>query len=204
MESMPEEAARKPNAPLWIKLFVLFHVVAITLWALPRRDFDKSPPKATDYILYWNSKYALPSPPLQAYLFTTGFWQYWDMFSPNPSQTDIWCDAEVVYKNGEKKIYHYPRVSSMSLTQKYVSERYRKFYERVNQEKYSYLWAPFAQRIAYLNDDPSNPPVAVRLRRHWLTVSPPGIPQAKDYSSYTYFTWVVNQAKLESDRKGLW
>lgn len=202
---MPDPSARtERNAPIWVKLFVAFHLVAITVWALP------DPPKetlegkrkafGTENILVWNRENAKAFQPIPLYLLTTGFWQYWDMFSPNPAQIDIWCDAQVVYKDGSTKHYQYPRIALLPLEMKFLKERYRKFYERVNQDQYSYLWPPFAQRIAHLMDDPNNPPVEVLLTRHWLQVVPPGVKQPTEYNHYTYYDYAVDQKKLERDR----
>ena len=195
----------KPNAPWYIKFFVLLHLFCITVWAIPNPPDDmaqgKVKPWGTDYLLVWNSEYLKSMQPLAAYLFVTGTWQYWDMFAPNPSQIDIWCDAEVVYRDGTTKYYQYPRMYNLPIIHKYPQERYRKFYERVNDEKYSYLWPLFALRIAYLNDNPGNPPVTVRLTRHWLQIMPPGKPQAKEYNHYTYFEYVVDQKQLQKMRE---
>ena len=208
---MPQKAplepeSPRPNAPVWLKVLVGLHVLAITVWALPNPSDSvregKREPIGTEHLLVWNAQHLKRFQPVQAYLFSTGFWQYWDMFSPNPSSLDIWCDADVVYRDGKVERYQYPRVKILSIPEKFVSERFRKFYERVNQEDYAYFWPQFAQRIAYLNDDPANPPVAVKLRRHWRFVAPPGKPQPKDYAEYVFYVHVVDQGRLERDRKG--
>jgi hypothetical protein len=194
----------KPNAPWYVKALVLLHIFCITVWALPNPPDTimegKAKPYLTDNLLVWNAKYLKTQQPLAAYLFTTGVWQYWDMFAPNPAQTDIWCDAEIIYRDGTHKYYLYPRMFTLPIQNKYPQERYRKFYERVNEDKYSYLWPPFALRIAYLNDDPKNPPVTVRLTRHWLRIMPPGEPQQKEYNKYTYFEYVVDPHLLQKMR----
>src|SRR4051812_8909092 len=93
----------------WVKAFVAFHVLAITAWTLPLapkeyRSEGGKPPKTpldistksvpdfftsvAEYgkygLLLGNQKY-LKDSPVQFYLLSTGFWQYWDMFSPNPA-----------------------------------------------------------------------------------------------------------------------
>jgi hypothetical protein len=50
--------------------------------------------------------------------------------------------------------------------------------------------------------NPNNPPVRVVLTRHWLTVAPPGAPQQQEYNSYNYFTYTVDQARLQKDAAG--
>lgn len=128
----------------------------------------------------------------------TGFWQYWDMFAPDPAQTDIYLTAKVTYADGSSMIYHYPRMAELSIFWKYVKERYRKFYERAGSDQFQYLWPPTAQRIAFICDDrPGNPPVEVDLIRHWLQIYPPGKPQQKGYNTYTYFRYQVDPELLK-------
>jgi hypothetical protein len=204
----PEPAASAPaerNAPIWVKAFVLFHLLAITIWAFPNPPVavqqGKAQPAGTDWLEVWDKKYLMPSPPVQDYLLISGFWQYWDMFAPDPVQQDVWCDAVVTFKNGTSSVYAYPRIYSLPLHLKYIKERYRKFYERVSDPNYAYLWGQFGQRIALECDrDPSNPPVAVALRKHVLPIAPPGAPQQKDYSVFQYYTYTVDQRRLAEDK----
>jgi hypothetical protein len=202
---MAEPAA--PNAPVWLKVLVALHVFAITIWAIPNATDEalsgKRDPIGTEWLLYWNNKHVKRLKPVQTYLFATGFWQYWDMFSPNPSQTDLWVDAIVTYKDGSEKVYQYPRIYLLSIPEKFMKERYRKFYERVNQDQHPQLWAPFAQRIANLNDNPANPPVTVKLRRHWKQILAPGKKQPDEYKEFIYYVHAVDPKKLAQDRKGI-
>jgi hypothetical protein len=207
MNQHPQQEETRPNAPKWLKVLVCLHILAITIWAMPVPSAvmkGERAPIYTEWVLVENQRYLKTFQPLQVYLFSTGFWQYWDMFSPNPSQTDYWCDADVTYKDGLVKRYQYPRIFNLSLAHKFVSERYRKFYERVNNPDYRFIWAPFAQRIALLNDDPKNPPVKIALRNHWKQVMPPGMRQPQGYNEKLFYTYIVDQAQLARDRKGLW
>jgi hypothetical protein len=160
------------NAAWWVKLLVFLHVIAITSWALPRASPSvlngSIRPVGTEGILYLNDQYIKPSP-IQLYALSTGTWQSWDMFSPNPASDDIWADAEVVYKDGSVRRYQYPRMYNLPIVTKYIKERYRKFFEHANTDEY--LWPAFAQRIALLNPgSPGNPAVKVILHRHWMSV----------------------------------
>jgi len=200
---------KKRNAPWWTKLFVLFHIICITSWTLPNGDAkvisgEKSPPVFAigDWVRVWNTKYVKKQSPLQAYLFVTGFWQYWDMFAPNPVQTDYYGTAEIVYKDGSTKQYLYPRVFALSIPSKYMQERYRKYFERARDIDSSYLWPQFALRIAYLNDNVANPPVKVRLTRHSLPIAPYGKPQQQSYDAEMYFEYNVDPKALNRMRTG--
>lgn len=203
--STPSEEPR-PSAPLYVKVLVFLHIFCITVWCLPDPpesvQSGKIQPRGSDYLLVYNKDYLKSFMPIRSYLFGLGTWQFWDMFSPNPSQIDIWCDAEVIYKDGKKKIYEYPRIFKLPIHNKYAQERYRKFYERASDGRYTYLWPVFALRIAYINDDLKNPPVTIRLRKHSLQIFPPGKPQPKNYSVDTYYEYIVDHRELARMRKG--
>lgn len=159
------------NAPRWLKLLVGFHVLAITSWSLPKSSpgvlNNMLEPRGLDWVLYANDRYVRVSP-VQQYILSLGLFQSWDMFAPNPTNKDIWCDAIVRYRDGSEKVYTYPRVSEVNYAEKYVIERYRKFYERVNHDLFQWMWPDFAQRVAVKMDDPANPPVQVVLRRNFI------------------------------------
>ena len=206
------EEAKDPGVKWWIKVLVLFHMFAISFWSIPDppdrlkiwSDEPDSPllktatpPFGTDWILVKNRQY-LKKSPLSLYLTKTGFWQYWDMFSPNPSNIDIWADAEVEYADGTKGIYQYPRVYNYSIPQKYIKERYRKFLERAHSETDQWLWPVFAQRIALeIYEQQGKMPAKVTLRRHWRRITDYPKPPQDGYNVYNYYTHVVDQAKVK-------
>lgn len=176
-KSKPKKKSKKtePNAPWGLKVFILFHVVAITCWSLPkaapavlRGEVDARIP---DRILAFNDRFMKTSI-IQPYLLSTGLWQSWDMFSPNPANEDVWEDATVQLRSGAKVHYQYPRMYLLPPVVKYEKERYRKFFEHANTDEG--LWPYFAQRVAYVAaPDPSDPAVKVTLTRHWYDVPRP-------------------------------
>lgn len=190
---------------IWVKLFVLFHVIAITVWALPVPPTailnGQVAPSGTNWVTYWNQKHLKPFPPLHVYAKTLGFWQYWDMFAPDPARVDRWGDADIVYLNGTIKHYAYPRMANLSIWDKFIEERYRKFFERSGNDQFTYLWPNFARRIAILNDDPTNPPVEVRVFRHFKTTMPPGEKQPDSYKTDLYYIYAVDPKELASLRR---
>lgn len=210
------------NAPLWIKIFVIFHLVCITMWALPspkepyqqgtaKFEIKTSSPRAfvqsfsetvTEGGLYLNWKY-LKGSPLMYYPGVTGFWQYWDMFSPNPASVDLYLEADVFYEDGTKYRFKFPRMYDLSIPVKYFKERYRKFYENANQDSQAYIRPYVAQRIALeCFKDPNNPPVRVNLIRFFDTVEPPSEKNNPEYTVVNFFEHQVDQVKLRKD-KGL-
>ena len=187
------------TSPWWLKVLVLFHGFMVLSWSLPDPaqavKIGIAKPSGLEVLLQAN--YTLKGMPINRYLTYTGLWQSWDMFAPNPSNADIWCDAEVEYRSGRKLHYAYPRMFDLSIPRKYVSERYRKFFERVNQDSNSFVWPAFAQRIAMKCDIyPDDPPIIVWLTRHWKHIPPPGNPLPLGYNSYMFFEYAVDQVAL--------
>ncbi|MBS1720234.1 MAG: hypothetical protein JST35_07295 [Armatimonadetes bacterium] len=203
-----------PKTKGWIKAFVAFHVLAITAWTLPPppSDSDKVKPDwsspagvartasrtVLDGLLGFNAKY-LKTSIFQHYVLSTGFWQYWDMFAPNPVQQDYFGTAIIEYSNGNVALYKYPRIAELGTFERYFFERYRKFHERFHVDDYAYTWPYVAAEIARLTDNrPGTHPVRVRLRRHWLIIPPPGKPIPTDYQEYEYFKYDVKPGDLET------
>lgn len=211
--------AATSKVSIWVKLFVAFHVIAITIWAIPDPPKEMLNPQKPWHLSFASlpafarslnfgfrilNRNELRPSPIKFYVLPTGFWQYWDMFAPDPASTDSWCDALVTYKDGTVKTYQYPRMYLLPIPEKYVEERFRKFYERAGSDDHQSLWPQFAERIAFLSmTNPANPPVMVVLRRHWQDIAPPGKPKVKGYKSSAYFKWVVNQNQLEEMEKGI-
>jgi hypothetical protein len=207
------------NASPWIKAFVAFHIVCITMWALPypkkpyrlgtaKLGIDSGNPQrfvqsfsetTTEGFLYLNWRY-LKGSPLMYYPGTTGFWQFWDMFSPNPASVDLYLTADVEYKSGKKIAFEYPRIYNLPIWKKYLKERYRKFYENANADDQAQARPYVAQRIALeACNDLLDPPIKVTLIRHFYPIAAPGQPQPKDYTTVPFFTYMIDQAKLRSD-----
>ncbi|HWD37834.1 MAG TPA: hypothetical protein VG944_03240 [Fimbriimonas sp.] len=203
------QPAKARTAAWWVKVLVLWHVFCITVWSCPKPNDALVSGKVTpppfaigDWLRLFDEKDLRTLQPVTFYLFTTGTWQYWDMFAPNPANIDWWGDAVVTFKDGTSKTYQYPRMFLLPIPEKYLRERFRKFYERAHDDTYSYLFPVFAMRVALLNDtDPNNPPVKVGLRRHWKQVADPGEKEFDRYDSYQYFTYEVDPKLLDRLKK---
>lgn len=203
------QEVRKVN-PL-VKLFVLWHMFVVIVWTLPKPapavangTLAITPANVashlSDYLLLANDRIKFKTP-IRYYMFSTGLWQYWDMFSPNPANTDIWWDAIVTYKSGKKVIAVYPRMKTMGVFEKYFKERYRKFLERMNTDATDSWKRPdFAQRMALLSyKDPDDPPIRVQLRRHYRVMESMYKPVPEKYSEYILFDYLVNQDQLKRE-----
>lgn len=210
------------NAPLWIKIFVVFHLICITMWSLPdpkepyrqgtvKLGIKGGSPQAiiqsfsetvTEGSLYLNWRY-LKSSPLMYYPGVTGFWQYWDMFSPNPASVDLYLEADVTFQDGKVTRFKYPRIFNLPIHEKYFKERYRKFYENANSDAQASTRPFVAQRIALeCFNDPNNPPTKVTLIRFFDTVEAPDVKQNPEYTVVPFFDYQVDLVKLRKD-KGL-
>jgi hypothetical protein len=195
------------TAPTWVKILVGFHVFATVVWALPNLTPEvmsgRVAPTGTKWLLYWNAKYLKNLDPVKGYLMTTGAWQYWDMFAPDPSNKDWYCTAEVEYRDGTKRTIPYPRMADLPVAEKYLKERYRKYYERAHGDTEPIDWPVFAQRMALLGyTDPNNPPHIVRLYSHGLPTAAPGLKQDTEYSNDLYYSYVVDLKELRAAAGG--
>jgi hypothetical protein len=153
-----------------INAFLVFHILAITCWCIP----INSPliPLCRDLV--------------RPYLSWSGLFQSWDMFSPNPRSANDYLEAIIIYKDGSTRLWSFPRMELLSLTERYVKERYRKFEENLQKGEYSDLRPDAARYIARLNGGPSNPPQTVMLVVRWSEI----IPSADD--GYDRGPWNMN------------
>lgn len=210
LNSMNEAAPKKGVNPL-VKVFVLMHMILTLGWSVPPAapaiasgsipltpaNFAAHP---VDFALQFNDE-VKGRWPLSFYLTSTGLWQYWDMFAPNPSNLDIWWDSIVTFKSGKTEVVKYPRMKDLSIGEKYLKERYRKYLERMNNDSTDSWKRPaFAQRMALLAyKDPNDPPVQVQLRRHWREMEGMDKPIPPQYKEFVLFTYYVDQDKLMRD-----
>jgi hypothetical protein len=158
-----------------IKVAVLSYLAVTLWWCLPDAQFnDEGKPATTLDAALSQSFTTVRSKPIQTFYTTTGLWQYWDMFAPNPLSQDWWFDAEVTLQDGTKTIVTYPRMANLPIHKKYLHERFVKYGERVQTQQFEYLWPAWATwlaREAYT--DQNNPPVTVQIRKHYRWIPDP-------------------------------
>ncbi len=171
-----------------VKVFLLIHIIAIVSWVMP--EPGKAVANGTlkgsfsERLMKFNQDWVKKSP-TQLYLLSTGLWQSWDMFAPNPANTDMYPDADVTLKSGKVLHYDYPRMYSLSRLQKYQKERYRKFFENASDIKSAYLFPVFARAVVnIIAKDPNDPPVKVELKRHQVQV-----PKVESFGTYSQNLW---------------
>lgn len=141
-----------------ISAFLLFHIVAIACWSLPTNSL---------LITTIDAK-------LRPYLLWSGLFQNWNMFAPEPLKLNCGIEAQITYQDGQVRLWKFPRMQDLGLTERYQKERYRKFAEYLRADTGSALWPDAARHIARLNNDTSSPPAAVLLVRSCSAINPPG------------------------------
>lgn len=141
-----------------INAFLIFHLIAITCWCIPLNS-----------ALVTSIRNAV-----RPYMLWSGLFQAWDMFSPTPRSVNAHVEAAVIFKDGRIHTWKFPRMEQLSLTERAFKERYRKFVEYVQEQKYAGLWPDVARHIARANNSNSNdPPQVVMLIRYWSDIPPP-------------------------------
>lgn len=203
---------------IWVKLFVFFHILAITAWTLPRPPItvldgteplvmDTASPASTirslgrylgDGTLLFNDQHLKPSP-IKYYMVGTGFWQHWSMFAPNPANVDIYPTATIHYADGTQSSVSY-RMFDLPLHEKYIQERYRKYFEKIAPESERYTWPYFAQGVAVLSQAPGKRPTKVVLAKNSLRVEPPSKSQPTKYTRTEFYEHTVDPKKLPRPR----
>jgi hypothetical protein len=130
-----------------INIFLAFHLLAITCWCVP-----------------------IDSPLIQLcrnlvrpYFLWAGLFQSWDMFAPIPKSANTYIEATLVYKDGSRKTWTFPRMDQLSIRERYFKERYRKFAENLQVEATDDLLPDAACYIARSNSSPDNPVKTVIL-----------------------------------------
>jgi hypothetical protein len=180
MISVNDEVKRRT-----ISAFILFHLVVIASLSIPSdAPFARAIGKQV-------ARYAQ----------RTGLFQSWDMFAPNPKNDNIYVDAEITFRDGQKRVWTFPQMNELGYTERYFKERYRKFAnERLHLATNAVLLPDAARYIARLNANASNPPQSVKLVYHWSVIPPPPlpgeIPQMAQWGHRELYTYAVKPGDL--------
>lgn len=194
-----------------VKVFVLTHMVFVTGWALPRLNGDRiaqmdqgtAAPGLSlliDQGLRLNSHvFQSREFPFSYYVTSTGLWQGWDMFAPNPASTDVYISAKVYMQDGSTFEHNFHRIKTSNIPEKFIFERYRKYRERLSGDEMKWKWPTTAKWFGLQAwEETGIEPVRVELWRHWMDIAPPGQPQPKEYNSYKYFETILNLDDLKA------
>jgi hypothetical protein len=114
---------------------------------------------------------------LALYLRSTGLWQDWGMFSPDPLRLNLHVEAKVRYRNGKETTHSLPRLHLLPRHERALMERYRKWeVDWLRMDENRHIWGDGTRFI--LNQLPVNPedPVeSIRLVRRWHEIEDPRI-----------------------------
>lgn len=139
-----------------ISIFILFHLVAITCWAVP---WEISPVKVVKELV-------------RPYMAWSGLFQSWDMFAPNPKSINSYIKAVVITQNRHVHVWTFPRMEELSFAERYRKERYRKFTEVLPRQENAVLWPDVANHLARSFNDPADPPDKIMLVQFVSDIKP--------------------------------
>ncbi len=131
----------------------------------------------------------------------SGLFQTWNMFAPEPMKLNGYVEAEVIFRNGDSRVWSFPRTERLGVIERYRKERYRKFgNEYLRMDAYSGLWPDTARFIARANRQRSNEPAIVILNRYWSQIRPPGPDgslRADPWMRARFYVYVVKPGDLD-------
>ena len=109
---------------------------------------------------------------MRPYFLWAGLFQSWDMFAPVPKGANTYIEAVLIYKDGSRAAWTYPRMDQITLLQKLFKERYRKFADYIEKEDLDDLLQDVARHIARSNCKPGNPVKTVILIEKFSFIVP--------------------------------
>lgn len=139
-----------------ISIFILFHLIAITCWAVP----SQFPPVRAIKEL------------VRPYMLWSGLFQSWDMFAPNPRPVNSYIKAVVITQNHHIHVWTFPRMEELSLSERYRKERYRKFTDVLPEQVNAALWPDVASHLARYFDSQADPSEHVTLVQFSTDIKP--------------------------------
>jgi hypothetical protein len=154
--SFENRSADQPVPHAAVSIFILFHLIAITCWAVP---VNFSAVRELREII-------------RPYMLWTGLYQSWDMFAPNPKSINSYIKAVVFTQDRHMKVWTFPRMEELSFRERYPKERYRKFAEMLPDQKNEALWPGVAAHVARLFNNPIDPPDKVVLIEFRADIKP--------------------------------
>jgi hypothetical protein len=132
-----------------------------------------------------------------------GLWQDWQMFSPDPDTRNLYLTAVIWFDDKTSVEYKFPRMEQMSLTEKFVRERWRKFgQDNLSNTDLKFMWPPFCRYLARLHDSPKRHPVSVELCKHisfhqTFNDYIDGKPYTPKWENTYFFSYQVPRRELE-------
>jgi hypothetical protein len=121
------------------------------------------------------------------------------MFSPIPKAVNTYVEATVVYQDGSKTTWKFPRMEQLSLVQRLFKERYRKFAEDLGRDENDALLPDAARYIARLNGTTSKPAKTVILLQKWslIVLRPDGSYVPEPWDQHVLYGYGVRPEDLK-------
>jgi hypothetical protein len=171
-------------AKITLSAFIIFHLFAVSLWLLPPSPFR------THMLAPFNS-----------YVTMSGLWQSWNVFAPVPKTWNIYLTGDVVYQDGSRTIWQFPRLEKLDYLTRMQKQPYRKWaHEGLVDVANSITWPDAARFIARQTARPGKQPQMVSLVKHWAYIPPPevglGKPSPEPNKSYVFYKYIVSAGDL--------
>jgi hypothetical protein len=128
-----------------ISAFILFHLLLITVVAVPLQAFAG----VKDLVM--------------PYMRWSGLFQSWDMFGPDPVKVNSYVKAVIISRDRHMQVWSFPKMEDLGFGERFRKERYRKFLEVLPQPQYAPLWPDVAVHLARSLNNPADPPEKVLL-----------------------------------------
>ncbi len=114
---------------------------------------------------------------LTLYLRSTGLWQDWGMFSPDPLRLNLHVEAQVRYQDGQTLTYSLPRLHLLPPFERVLMERYRKWeVDWLRMDENRHIRGDAVRFIlTQIPMTPENPVESIRLFRRWHEIEDPRI-----------------------------
>ncbi len=156
IEEVSIEGKQQRVRRMAISAFLLFHLIAITFWAVPL---------SSPLVVAFRGL-------IRPYMIWSGLFQSWDMFAPAPQSVNAWVQAAVIMRDGQIHPWNFPRMEQLGYLERYHKERYRKFAENIPDRKYSAVWPDVAKHAARSFNNTANPPEIVMLIQYFAEITP--------------------------------
>jgi len=131
----------------------------------------------------------------------TGLWQgTWQLFAPNVDKMNVRVEAEIVFSDGQRAVWHSPDWPRLSSWQRFVLFRHQEYYDNIRLDDSKLAWRPLARHLARTVSPPLGGdavPERVTLKRVWAQIPkleagaepvPPG-PYERFDREFTFYTW---------------
>jgi hypothetical protein len=100
-------------------------------------------------------------------------WQGWGVFSPNIRKTSMVLGANIIYDDGLRRVWEFPRIDKCDLMDKLFLERYRKFgYDHANWDEHKYMYPDYARFIARTAARPQHSITKIELFKYYFNLLP--------------------------------